>query len=310
MMNTRRGQDGSVSILVLVLLVLLAATAGAVVRLLDVSLLAQRKSAREYTQWNELRAEADRVIAALADDTTPHADSEQDAVWSGLAAPGREGATLSLSDVSSALDPNWVQKNVFSKTGLVKLLKDAGSADILQQRREDNGFFIDLQGAFGDLFKEGVLSKYFTPYGYANINVTDEFALRKLYALRTGDEAGSEVFHTEVQKLLREQRLIRAEELRTFLGSAHDVLYPIMNVEPIMNVHFIDPLLLTELLGYPDFGVPHPREAAEAILAARDRSRSLLQISSPDRELTTVGSAIPRNRDVVLESPALSNHLS
>lgn len=278
MMKARNGQEGSASILVLVLLVLLAAAAGGVVRLLDISFLTRRKSVEEYESRSSLQREADRVIAALVGDTTPSADSPLDAVWSTLAAPGLEGAVLSLNDVSSALDPNWIQKNVFSKTGLGSLLTDAGSAEILQQRRVDRGFFIDLQGAFGDLFKEGVLAKYFTPYGYANLNVTDEFALQKLYAQRTGDEAGSEVFHTKVQQLLREQRLLRAEELRTFLGSAYDVLYPIMNVEPCMNVHFIDPLLLTELLGYPDFGVPHPREAADAILSARDRS----EIASSD----------------------------
>lgn len=278
MKSVRGGQEGSASILVLVLLIFMAAAAGGVVRLLDVSLLARGKSIAAYESRRSLRREADRVLAALGGDATPSADSPLDAVWSALATPELEGATLSLSDVSSALDPNWIQKNVFSKTGLGSLLTDAGSADILQQRRVDRGFSIDLQGAYGDLFKEGVLAKYFTSYGYANLNVTDEFALQKLYALRTGDPAASEVFHTKVQQLLREQRLLRGEELRTFLGSAHDVLYPIMNVEPCMNVHYVDPLLLRELLGYPDFGVPHPREAADAILSARDRS----EIASSD----------------------------
>jgi hypothetical protein len=268
----RRPQEGSVSVLVLVLLTLLAAAAGGAASLLQGSLRYLRASEDASAMRRSLEREAERVIAALAADSTPGIDSPLDPVWSTIAVPGGEGAVLSLADVSSALDPNWVQKNVFSQTALRSLLRSAGAADELQQRREDRGFSLDLPGAYGDLFDEGVLDRHFTAYGYANINVTDEFALRTLYALRTGDAAAAEVFHARVRQLLREQRVLRPDELPAFLGPGYDALYPVMNAEPCMNVHFLDPLILTELLAYPALQVPAPQESALAILEARTRS--------------------------------------
>jgi hypothetical protein len=280
-MKVRGAHDGSVSVLVLVLLVLLTAAAGGGALLLNAALTQQRRSEASYALRGSLQAEAERVIAALASDPTPQSDSMLDPVWTAIQSPGLEGAAVTLADVSSALDPNWVQKNVFSKTGLKALLKDQGAADVLQQRREDNGFFVDLADAYGDLFVEGALDKHFTAYGYANINVTDEFALRKLYALRTGEDDAAEAFHAKVQQLLIEQKILKPGELKTFLGSAYDRLYPVMNAEPIMNAHYVDALTLTELLAYPDLKVPHPQEAAQAILNSRERS----ELSSAELKL-------------------------
>jgi hypothetical protein len=271
-------QEGSASILVLVMLVLLTAAAGGCALLLNGTLSQQHRSAAAYALRRSLEGEAERVVAALASDPTPQSDSSLDPVWSAIQSPAVEGASLALADASSALDPNWAQKNVFSKTGLKALLKAPGNADVLQQRREDKGFFMDFTDAYGDLFVEGALEKHFTAYGYANINVTDEFALRKLYALRTGDAKAAEAFHGKIQQLLTDQKILKPEELRTFLGSAYDALFPTVNAEPIMNVHFVDALTLTELLAYPDLKVPHPSEVAQAILNSRERS----ELSSAD----------------------------
>ncbi|OHD68458.1 MAG: hypothetical protein A2177_03515 [Spirochaetes bacterium RBG_13_68_11] len=268
----RRPQEGSVSVLVLVLLTLLAAAAGGAASLLQVSLRYLRASEDASAMRRSLEREADRVLAALAADPTPGSDSPLDPVWSVLAVPEGDGVALELDDVSSALDPNWVQKNLFNNTGLASLLRSPEAADELQQRREDRGFSLDLPEAYGDLFAEGVLDRYCTAYGTANINVTDEFALRTLYTLRTGDAAAAEAFHARVRQLLREQRVLRPDELQAFLGLGYDALYPVMNAEPCMNVHFLDPVILTELLAYPALAVPHPQESALAILESRTRS--------------------------------------
>jgi len=268
----RRAQAGSASMLALVLLTVLAAAAGGAAAVLQASLGYLRSSEAADLTRRALESGAERVLAALASDPTPTSDSPLDPVWSLLAAPATGGVILGLADVSSALDPNWVQKNLLTRTGLRSLLDSPESADVLQQRREDRGFSLDIRAAYGDLFAEGALERYGTAYGSVNVNVTDEFALRRLYALRTGDAMGAEAFHGRVQALLGERRLLRAEELPAFLGTGYAALASIVNVEPCMNVHFLDPLILSELLAYPALSVPRPRESARAILAARDRS--------------------------------------
>ncbi len=264
-----RRESGSTTIAVLVLLTLLAAAAGGGALIMGASLASERRSSSGYSLKTSLDNEARRIAAALAQDPTPASDSRFDPVWDAVSAPGLADVTVSLKDVSSALNPNWIQKNAFTKTGLKSLLQNPSAADILQQRRFDKGFFTDLQTAYGDLFAEGALAKYCTPYGWPNINITDEFALQKLYALRTGNEAGADVFHGRIQGLLMEQRLLKPDQLRDFLGLDYDALYPVMNVEPSMNVNFVDQRILSDLLAYPDLRVPHPQATAQAILDTR-----------------------------------------
>jgi hypothetical protein len=295
-MTRRKSQGGSTSVTALILLVLLAAVAGGGIIVLQSALSYDAKSVRNDEQKLPLKKEAQRVIKALCDDTTPEADSPLDQVWSAIRMPETEGVTIKLQDLSSNLNPNWVQKNILAKTHLGDLLKPGVTPDVLQQRREDKGFSVDLALEYGDLIKEEAIPKYFTAYSYANINVTDEFALRKLYAIRTGDEPGSEVFHGHVQELLAQKKILKPTDLRQFLGIDYDTLYPMMNVEPIINVHFMDPMVLNELLSYPDWKVSHPREKAQIVLDSRDRSeltgeelRRIIGVAEDNRILQYLG---------------------
>jgi hypothetical protein len=286
-MKTHQGEAGSVSIAALVLLFLLAAVAGGGALIFGASLSRERKSEEASDLRSSLLREGQRIVEELAADPTPQSDSPFDPVWSAACRPELEGASVTLADISSALNPNWVQKNVFEKTGLRGLLRPGRSADELQQRREDRGFSSNAAAAYGDLFTAVAVEKYLTTYGPVNINVTDEFALRRLYALRTGDTAASEVFHAKVQTLLRQKKILTREELRAFLAADYDRLSPVMNVEPVLNAHFVDPVILAELLGYPELKVPQPRQAAQDIMAARERSELTIgqlrgMIGAPD----------------------------
>jgi hypothetical protein len=289
-MSGAERQGGSISMTALSILVLMASVVAGVALILQASLSYSGRSAQRDSIRLPLEQEAERVIRALSEDPTPEADCPLDPVWDAVAEPETEGVKITLEDVSSRLDPNWIQKAVLEKTHLGEMLQTGRTAAELQQRREDNGFSIDLQSEYGDLIKEETLQKYFSPYGYANINTTDEFALRRLYALRTGDDPGSEVFHARVQRLLTEKKILKPSELRVFLGAEFDALFPVMNAEPIYNVHFIDPLLLTELLSYPDWKIRAPSRAARLILD----SRSGTELTA--RELRKIIGAAENNR--------------
>jgi hypothetical protein len=267
-MNGKR-QAGFTSVTAMTLLVFLAAVASGGALILRAALSYDARSEEKYRSRLALQKEAEDIISALARDSTPEADSPIDSVWNEVERLRAEGVQVLLQDVSSALNPNWIQKNLFQKTAIGGLLQPGKTADELQQRREDKGFFIDIGSAYGDLFQEDALAKYFTGYGYANINVTDEFVLRKIYQIRTGDEAGAEVFHSRVQRLLMDRKQLKKEQVNEFLSDAYGKLYPLLNVEPEMNVHFVDPFILRELLSYPDLKIPHPQDAARLIVESR-----------------------------------------
>ena len=262
-------QNGSVSAAALVLLVILSAFSAASVALLRALQSYERRSEERSAGREELRRIAEETIKRMTQDPTPLSDSPLDPVWAWIGMPREDGVTVELEDISSALNPNWIQKNILAKTGLGDLLFPGRSPDELQQRREDEGFFTDILRAYGDLFREGALEAYFSGYGYANVNTTDEFALRKLYLLRTGDAVGSEEFHARIQEALVARRIVGSEELQSFLGEAYAKLYPVVNAEPILNVHFADPLVLGELLAYPDWGVRDPQEALGTLISTR-----------------------------------------
>jgi len=271
-MNPHDERNGSTSVAALTMLILMASVAaGGALILQGAFAYTSRSGARDQLRLSLLK-EGERIVGLLARDPTPEADSPMDPIWGQIATPEIPDVRISLQDISSQLNANWAQKNIFEKTALGLLLRAGSSAQELQQRREDKGISTDIAAEYADLIKEDALPRYFTGYGYANLNVTDEFALRRLYAVRMADQAGAEIFHTRLQQALLQKKLLKRTDLRQFLGLDYGKLFPLMNVEPMLNVHFVEPLILGELLSLPDLRIPQPRQVAQVILDARDRS--------------------------------------
>ena len=262
-------QDGSITLVAASLLILMASVAAGGALILQAALFNTQRSADRDRVRNRLRQHADRVIELLTGDPTPGSDSPLDPVWSELMNRRDSGIGVSLQDMSSRLNPNWVQKAILQKTGLGELLSPGRSAEELQQRREDEGISTDIAAEYGDLIKEDALRRCFSGFSYANLNTTDEFALRKLYAIRTGDAAGAEVFRTHWQQAMIQKKSLKRTDLKQFLGLDYETLFPVMNVEPTFNVHFLEPLVLSALVSFPDFKIANPRQAAQGILDSR-----------------------------------------
>jgi len=270
-------ERGTISISALVALLLLAALGAGAAALLRSLQSYERRSVERAASRAGLERAAREIVAELERDPTPEADSPVDPVWAAVRLPREDGLMVELADVSSALHANWVQKNILAKTRLAELFRSGSGPDQLQQRREDRGFSTDIVAGYGDLFQEGILEKYFSGYGYANVNTTDEFALRKLYLLRTGDAEGAEEFHSRIQGILTARRILKPEELAGFLGAAYPALAPMVNAEAGLNVHYLDPYVLGELLAYPDWHVEHPDAVSRSFLERRQSSELTAQ---------------------------------
>lgn len=248
-------------------------------------------TAAEEVRIDQVHAQLDstlsKLMATLASDPTPESDSITDPVWIWIAS--QSGTQISLKDVSSRIDPNWVRPDLLDKTTLHLLFTPSGQVTgapsaYLRQYRFDHGFYSDLSAGYGMLFSSLTIAQYLTPWSYANINVTDEFALQKLYAVRTGDEAAAEVFHTEIQQLLRERRIVKEGDLQSFLGNDYDKLYPVVNALSLWNVQFLPELILRQTLAYPPFKVKDPQSKADTILSLRAETEI-----TPDRLRQIIG---------------------
>jgi hypothetical protein len=232
------------------------------------ALLLESREKNKTTVRKEMEDLVNEVIGALKSDPSPELNGVGDPVWDWN---GRRtgGYSLRITPVSDRINLNYARKNLFDKTRLGLLFRPGKDADRLQQFREDAGLRSET-GAFADFFEEGSLQKYFSSYGWANVNLIDEFAARQLGTALTGDPAAGEALRGKIRLLLTERRLLDREDLPFFLGASLSELYPFVNTEPLMNVNFVDPLILEELLSYGDYGIGRPKERCAAILSRRE----------------------------------------
>jgi hypothetical protein len=234
---------------------------------------------------NEMADLLSEAILSLKSDPSPELNDVEDPLWD-WHGKRTGGYILRITPVSDRINLNYARKNLFDKTRLGLLFRPGKDADRLQQFREDAGLRSGT-GAFIDFFEEGLLQQYFSPYGWANINLIDEFAARQLGAAITGDPEKGEALREKIRLLLMEKRLVDREALPFFLGASLSELFPLVNAEPLMNVNFVDPLILEALLSYGDYGIGRPKERCAAILSRRETGgisaedlRSILDIDS------------------------------
>ncbi len=226
------------------------------------------ESRKEFALKRELIEKADEIVDLLLARDPEEVDSRFDSIFLKIA--DDEAFEIKLDDVSSYLGLNWSRKSILVASDL--LLDSESSAQELQQHREDTGLYLDLEEGYRSFFRDDiVLEEHFTPYSYFNINVSDEFVLRKLYEIRTGDKIKAELFHTKVQNYriqTKEERFIQPEELFDFLGPDYEVLYPVVNAEPVINVNFAPPSVLRAILIVS--GIEQPDETVESLQQSRD----------------------------------------
>lgn len=235
-----------------------------------------RRSVDRVTAGEDLEGSVVAVIEALVADPTPDSDCPVDPVWTAIE---ELDGVVELRDASSRINPNTIRKNVLDRTGLGGLIFDSAhpaGSDALQQYREDEGMSTDILSHYGAFFTVQAFDELLTGYGWANINVTDEFVLRSLFRARTGDSGGAERFRDRAVSLIGQEPMLAPAQLSGFLGTDFDRVYPVVNAEPLWNVHFLPEPILREILSYPALGVEDPVGATAAILSLREVSEITL----------------------------------
>lgn len=265
-----RDEEGGASVLLFAVVLFLAAGAIGAMAILSTTARAVRQGSALAANRRMLERAARSVLARLAQDPTPGADSAFDPIWSYVSAGGASGVRFSLSDLSSRVDLNLVRVALFEETKLGDLMLPGRTAAGLRQYRADKGPFKNLE-AYAKWFPPAVLHNDFTVYGNINVNTTFEGVLSTVFAARTGDAPASEVFRTQIRRYLRQKQLIGSSDLRGLFGLYYPQLYPLMNVRPQINVNFVPEADLRAILSYPYGGHPlaKGRAIADAILARR-----------------------------------------
>jgi len=262
-------ENGSTTVLILGVLGFLSIVTLGTYLFLQYSIQEIRKYETKEHGREALTAEAEKLVDMLVQDTTPYADSRLDAVWEYISESEGQKMRVTLTDVSSCYGINWVRKEILDHSSLMKFGKSSAE---LQQYRWDTGLHLHLMPDFQEFFSAGVLHSFFTPYSYFNINICDEFAVENLYFLRTGDKEKARLFRLKIQEYWKgstpgKPRMVEPGELEGFLGSDFEVLFPLLNASPAINVHFAPEDILYQLLSYQYHNVP--QSTAEFLLYNR-----------------------------------------
>lgn len=226
------------------------------------------------------------LIDQLSSDPTPESDSAHDPVWQWLENREDDSVQLELNDISSRFNLNFVRTKMLEESEFGSLMIDSHTPEELKLYRVEWGFASDLHKAYGTYYKEEDLDRFFTIYSYANLNVSYEDSLKKLYESRVSD-TGSQNFLAKVQKLISEQEMADESRMNTMLGGNRDKLYPLINIESLINVNFAEERILNAVLSYPYGGESHKNgsDYLEILTAERttmeltpDRLQSLFQL--------------------------------
>lgn len=208
--------------------------------------LKQRHRLETQTEMEKYMHEISHL---LEEDSTPDSHWQGDEVWNYMGTPP-EGVQWELRDISSRLNLNFLRFKIFKETRLGELIESGETPEQLDIIRTETGFSRNLVNDWGESFGEENLEKYFTLYSLANINVTQEDRLEELYRIRAGDN-GAASFRLRIQEGLQQFRLWNEEDLDQVLGSKEELLKPVIGIEPLMNIHTVDPFILEALLSYP-----------------------------------------------------------
>jgi hypothetical protein len=263
-----RGDSGFASTYFLFILILLSSLVIGIGIYLHSGIQSEIRAQHDNSISVELNRITTEVIDAIRDDPSPDIQSFADQVWTWQELTP-DGYTVTINPISDRVNLNFVRKNLFDKTALALLFMPGKTSSDLQQYREDHGFFL-LPSAYGEFFIPANLDRYFSCYGWANINLIDEFAAGVLARYLTGSDQAAEGLRNTIETLLLNRRTASPGDLRMILGIDFNEFFPFINAEPLMNINHIDPDLLRELLAYPDYGVASPEARLSEVLARRE----------------------------------------
>ena len=255
-------RSGSTAFMIMGILILLSALASSAVVFLRYSGAQVSRVERTMDERSILRKEAQKVVSLLLEDRTPCADSALDPVWEYVRNRQDGEITVALRDISSFYCLNWIRKELLDGTGL---LKPGRSSSEFQQFRWETGPALRLFPLYGDFLSESSIRSYFTQYSYFNVNICDEFAFENLVFIRTGDRERARILRKKLVLLWEESedgapKMVEPNQLAGFLETDYAVLFPVVNAEPAINVHFAPAEILRQL-----FLIHHHDISAEAV---------------------------------------------
>lgn len=156
-----------------------------------------------------------------------------------------DSVEVEVKDVSSSLNPNFMDFTLFKYPPLRNILKENVTWRTLNDFREELGFTTDIS-KYDKFFKKD--KNLFTIYNLPNINNAADYVLKSYYELYTGNEFKSTIFKDYVVQRRISQQLFDDKEYDKFLTTFDKDIKKTIGVIPSWNVNFVPETLLRTVL--------------------------------------------------------------
>ena len=207
------------------------------------------------------------IYEDIKDDVSPEDDSLFDSVWVRNNST-EDGYLITLESLSGKINLNFLDSNVLLESGLSTVFNDSKSIREIESIRSERLLY--SYDEIKDYISEENFSKYFSFYGFANINIMSEKSLELLVNSLTDSFCGSEL-NQKRNNLLANKQLIKTEtEYNLFCGINYLDIFPYINLDAAINVNFIDEDCLYKLINYAGFGLISKKKKIDTLLSLRE----------------------------------------
>lgn len=172
-------------------------------------------------------------------------DKDYDTIYTQLKRYNSRYITVELVELSSKINPNFVDFTLFKDPPLSKLLRSNYTWKDLYKYRLKNGLLADISGYY-EFFEDEI--DILTSYNLPNINNASDEALEMLYVLHTQDESKAYSLRDSIIKNRTNKKLIDDSNFNSFLATYSDSIKRVVTTVPTWNVNYINEKILRAIL--------------------------------------------------------------
>lgn len=156
-----------------------------------------------------------------------------------------DNIVINLADISSTLNPNFMDFTLFKYPPLRTLLAENVTWRTLNDYREEIGFITDIT-KYDKFFKQG--NNIFSIYNLPNINNASDWILKEHYHNYTGNEFKAIIFKDLIVSKRLSQELLDEKSYKELLRSFDKDIQKTLDVIPSWNVNFVPEVILRTVL--------------------------------------------------------------
>lgn len=270
MLKKREGFSSFECLIVLVVLCIILIAFCFFIKTVNISVSKKISSINEKKKIDVI---LDSIYEDIKNDVSSEGDSLFDSVWDRNNST-EDGYLITLESLSGKINLNFLDSKLLLESGLPSVFYD--SKNIIEVENIRSERLLYSYEEIKDYISEENFSKYFSFYGFANINIMSATSLELLVNNLTDSFYGTEL-NRKRNILLANKQLIKTEtEYNLFCGINYSEIFPYINLDAAINVNFIDEDCLYKLINYAGFELTSKKRKVDTLLSLRE-TRELTQ---------------------------------